>query len=81
MVSQSEWDRAKGEECPRCGKDTLRLLHGICGACYKRAVAESERALDILTNLENNRAHLRFGKGALSKLRRVARGLTWSGKR
>jgi len=53
-TAESDWDRAKGVECPRCGGEAHRLLpilvkgvtQSVCRACAARLDAEQAQVLE-----------------------------------
>ena len=46
-MKKEDWERAKGDPCPRCGQDTVRLIDGACPACAKKAKERSEQEAEM----------------------------------
>lgn len=42
MMTSEDWKRAGGVYCTECGSETVRLIKGLCLACWQRGEAERE---------------------------------------
>ncbi len=43
-----DWDRARGPDCPSCGRETQRLADGVCPACQRRRDLESAKTVEYI---------------------------------
>ena len=68
MAKGIDWD-TPGPSCPRCGRETFRLLGGMCPACYWRwqdqpdAISPAEWLEAIRENLLTVGHPLRLRRG------------------
>lgn len=40
MLTDKDWEDARGPECPQCHREVFRLVRGICVECYNANEAE-----------------------------------------
>lgn len=65
MESKSnEWEKARGPDCPSCGKETLRLLDGECPRCAGAKIAAREARME--DHAERMYVKRRFLAGTIS---------------
>lgn len=38
MSTRNDWESAAGVLCPKCGRETFRLVNGVCPACSGQAI-------------------------------------------
>lgn len=57
----TNWDRAGGDACPRCGQPSLRFLDGICPGCSKRQRAREARHIEQRALIRHFRKELKIG--------------------
>lgn len=67
------WERAKGDKCSFCGRESLRLIKGLCSECdyfsslkqelEQLAQAKHKLSLDELGRLAQLQSELRKGRG------------------
>ena len=48
-LAKENWERARGDPCPRCGGETLRFLDGVCPACRRGKDLKDARAMEYIT--------------------------------
>ena len=44
-LTKTDWDKAGGLVCPECGRETVRMIDGLCPECHKKKAAEEEEKL------------------------------------
>ena len=65
-----QWEAAKGITCLACGRETLRMLDGVCPKCARKA--ELTRALHTAVH---SKAHRIDRLGQVAQLQRDLREL------
>lgn len=43
-----DWEKAKGLDCPSCGRETQRLVNGVCPACQRRRGLEDAKTVEYI---------------------------------
>lgn len=66
-----DWEKAKGELCPRCKDETLRLTNGLCPSCANSIMMKNMRDLEKKATLRYYRKRLAEGTITLTKLRQL----------
>lgn len=40
---EEQWEKAAGDQCPRCRAETLRFVEGLCPRCHANGQREAAR--------------------------------------
>ncbi len=48
-LAKENWERARGDPCPRCGRETLRFLDGVCITCQRGQSLNDARAIEYIS--------------------------------
>jgi hypothetical protein len=52
-VNQRDWELAAGQPCPKCGREDVRFIRGVCRDCHhaqKEKLVKQEASLTPLIN-------------------------------
>lgn len=59
VITSEDWDRAAGEICPSCDRETLRLLPAgntkVCPACAMKVEKRTDQEMEMIALLRSLR--------------------------
>ena len=58
---RTDWEKAAGDPCPRCGKPSLRFKDGVCFPCFAHQKEGAYQLSGRLSNLEKRYPKLARG--------------------
>ncbi|MFH1484322.1 MAG: hypothetical protein ABIG98_08785 [Chloroflexota bacterium] len=46
---EENWEKCRGDPCPRCGRETFRFVDGVCPACHRGKSLNDARAMEYIS--------------------------------
>ena len=68
-VTEDEWGKATGVNCNGCGRETLRVIEGLCPECSRAVETETEERLEKKAMRNYYMDKVRKGTLNLSRMR------------
>ena len=68
-MTNEDWEKAKGIECPRCGNHSVRLIKGVCPECARDVARQTEEQIENKAMRNYYQDKLRRGTISLSRMR------------
>ena len=68
-LTKVDWNKAGGVVCPACGKETFRMIDGICFQCCRDKVAEREKRKEDKAERRYYKEQLMKGTISLAQMR------------
>lgn len=69
MADRKDWERAGGVVCPRCSKETVRLIGGLCPRCWLEKESKRIEKQEDKTMRRHYKRRLREGTISLPEMR------------
>lgn len=72
-MNAEDWEGARGVECPKCHREVLRLVAGLCSGCANVVDAQTAEQMEDKAERRYYAARLRKGDMSLKDLRNLAK--------
>lgn len=68
-MNDEDWSRCAGIICPRCNRESFRMVEGVCFSCYSHKIMKKEENMEDHAMKDYYRRALREGTVSLVEMR------------